>query len=386
MSIYHSEFPIASDILHFNHAGIAPWPQRTIKRIHQFANENACSENLHYSKRNKLLNRLRRQCTRLLGADMPEEIAFTKNTSEGLSLIAGGLDWKADENIVLSSIEFPSNRIVWEAFAHRFNIEIRLVRPDPDISLEDALIAQIDEKTRLLTTSSVQYATGYRMDLNKLGRACCERQVLFCVDAIQSLGAVPFKVNECYADFVCADGHKWLLSPEGTGLFYCRKKHWKTLCLNQFGWHMVKNAGDYDQVDWEAASSATRFECGSMNHLGLFALSESLELLFEVGIENISRKIMKNTRYLIENIDKNLFTTVTPEVQSHHAGILTVRLRSADSVDNNTLYRYLTAKRILCAPRAGGIRLSPHFYTDKQSLQSVLRQLHHGAVRLSTKT
>lgn len=382
MSIYQSEFPITDDILHFNHAGIAPWPQRTVRAIREFADENAQSGSLCCATWNKRLAELRRQCAQLLGTDSPDEIAFTKNTSEGLSLVAGGLDWKSGENIIVNSMEFPSNRIVWEVYAQRCGVELRLV-PASDMPLEDAMIARIDKKTRLLAASSVQYATGYRMDLNKLGQACRTHRVLFCIDAIQSLGAIPFRVNDCCADFVCADGHKWLLSPEGTGLFYCRKKHLDTLRLNQYGWHMVKNAGYYDRTDWRPAPSASRFECGSMNHLGLFGLAASLELLAEVGSENIYRKIMMNISYLIENVDKKLFDVLTPEAHEKRAGILTLQARHAD---NDALYRHLRSKRVICAQRAGGIRLSPHFYTDQESLQSLIEHLHRGAERCSMKS
>ena len=377
MTIYDMEFPDSSElghskILHFNHAGIAPWPQRSINAISRFAQENYDVNYQYIRAWDKAFALLKKQCAELIGAASADEIGFVKNTSEGLSIVAGGIPWQAKDNLVIGNIEFSSNQMAWRAFAERFNIELRVA----DIAVakpEEALIAQMDSNTRLLACSSIQYASGYRMDLVTLGKACKKHKALFCIDAIQSLGAVPFKVQDYGADFVCADGHKWLLSPEGTGLFYCKQKHIKQLNLNQFGWKMVENPTQYDRLDQEFSSKAQRFECGSINHLGLIGLQASLELLFEIGIDNVHRKITRNITYLIERIDQSRFEIVTPLPPEKRGGILMLRLRKGD---NEALYRTLLDHQILCAYRRGGIRLSPHFYISKENLDQVLLYLH----------
>lgn len=385
MPAAHPEFLLDTNVLQFNHAGMAPWPRRTAQAVIKFANENASMGSFYYNDWVKHLESLRRQLATFIGAEHAEEIAFTKNTSESLSIVAGGIDWQAGENIVLYAGEFPSNRFVWEAYAKRYGVEVRYVpaavfpQERSGVALEEALLAQMDEKTRLLALSSVQYATGYQADLTRIGEACKQHGVLFCIDAIQSLGAVPFSVDQCQADFVCADGHKWMLSPESSGLLYCRKEHLEKLRLHQFGWHMVEKAGHYEEQTWQPAKSGVRFECGSMNHLGFVALAASLSLILEVGIDNIHHKILTNVQYLFENLDRNLFTPITSMQKGKYAGILTMRPLQAD---NDKLYQSLIEKKLLCARRIGGIRLSPHFYTTKDMMNQAIALLHDLGTRI----
>ena len=371
--MYQSEFPISnSGLVHLNHAGIAPWPRRTVRAIRDFSDENSRFGPLHYNEWATRIHELRKQCARLIGAASTDEIAFTKNTSDGLSMVAGGIHWRPRDNVVVANDEFQSNRIVWEGFARQYGMEVR--RADFRATVpEDALTACVDKRTRLLATSSIQYATGYRMNLETLSEVCRHYRALLCVDAIQSLGAVPFDAQSCNADFVCADGHKWLLSPEGTGILFCRKEHIENLKLNQFGWHMVERIGDYERLSWKPAPTAARFECGSMNHLGLFALQASLSLLIEVGSDTIYRRITENTAYLIDNLDRNKYYFATPEAPEKRGGILTLRRKAGDE---KALFRKLLHHKVLCAYRAGGVRLSPHFYTAQAELDRVLRYLN----------
>ena len=214
-------------------------------------------------------------------------------------MVAYGLDWRAGDEIVISDQEFPSNRIVWESLAP---LGIKVVQVDManSSSPEQALIAALTSKTRLLSVSSVQYASGLVLDLQLLGAECRRRGVIFCVDAIQSIGVKPFDVQVCQADFVMADGHKWMLGPEGLAVFYCRREWIPRLTLRQFGWHMVEAVGDYDRKDWRPAASARRFECGSPNMLGVHALHASLSLLLEVGIHQVSDLVSSKVSYLID--------------------------------------------------------------------------------------
>jgi selenocysteine lyase/cysteine desulfurase len=235
---------------------------------------------------------------------------------------------------------------------------------------EASLIQACDEKTRLLTISSVEYGTGKRIDLEKLGQFCSENNILFCVDAIQSLGALPFDVQKINADFVMADAHKWLLGPEGIALFYCKREVRDLLELHQFGWHMVKNVGNYAEKDWQIADSAQRFECGSPNMLGIHALSASLSLIEEVGIDVISNNIINNVSYIIDNI-KNIggLSFISPMEKPQYAGIVTFDIKGKNMTD---IYTKLMKNKVICANRAGGIRFSPHFYTSREKIDKGL--------------
>jgi selenocysteine lyase/cysteine desulfurase len=221
-------------------------------------------------------------------------------------------------------------------------------------------------RTRLVSLSSVQYGTGLALQLEAVGAACRARNIAFCVDAIQSLGVKPLDVQACQADFVMADGHKWMLGPEGVALFYCRRDWLERLALRQYGWHMVEAQGDYDRRDWSPAASARRFECGSPNMLGIHALHASLELLLECGIDTVFDLVSGKISYLIDTLSNHGFTILSATAPERRAGIVTFHRPGGDTP---ALYRHLQKHGVLCALRAGGIRFSPHFYTPQKVLE-----------------
>ncbi|MCF6355188.1 MAG: aminotransferase class V-fold PLP-dependent enzyme [Candidatus Polarisedimenticolaceae bacterium] len=372
-SPYNEEFPLADDIYYLNHAAVAPWPRRTAKAVSAFAQENMVHGAQHYLKWLKSERSLRKSLARLLNAPSPDDIALLKNTSEALSVVAYGIDWQPGDNIVSYTDEFPSNRIVWESLASK-GVELRLAELTTSTEPEAKLIALCNERTRLITVSSVQYARGLRINIDKLGAFCRTNNILFCVDAIQSLGALPFDLHRCQADFVMADGHKWMLAPEGLALFYCRAEIRKQLNLNQFGWHMVDRPGDYDSTEWRPSPTATRFECGSPNMLGIHALQASLSLIEEVGLETISNNIANNVSLLIELIDGiDRSTLLSPREQRRQSGIVTFSIAGAD---HTQLYHYLMQNGVICAQRGGGIRFSPHFYTTAEHIYRAIEILN----------
>jgi selenocysteine lyase/cysteine desulfurase len=364
-----AEFPLLPHIRYLNHAAVAPWPRRAAEAVKRFAEENATQGAHHYEQWLRVEAALRQQLRTLLNAPHVDDIALLKNTSEGLSVVAHGLEWQAGDNIVISNEEFPSNRIVWESLRDR-GVTVReadLHGDDPEASL----LAQVDERTRLLAISSVQYASGIRLDLQRLGDYCHQHHILYCIDAIQSLGALPMDVQALHADFVAADGHKWMLGPEGLAVFYCRDAVREQLHLHQYGWHMIERAGDFDQRTWQPASSARRFECGSPNMLGIHALHASLSLLLELGMETVARRVLDNAVYLLERLgDSERLELLTPTAPHRHAGIVTFRLRDGDPL---ALWQYLSKQGVVCAQRGGGVRLSPHFHNDKEGLSSVIK-------------
>lgn len=366
---YGTEFPLAPGMIYLNHAAVAPWPRRTAEAVRRFADENMRLGARHYPRWLKTEADLREQCRDLMNAASADDIALLKNTSEALSVVAHGLNWRAGDNVVISDQEFPSNRIVWQSL-HRCGVETRradLTRgPTPEQSLAD----RIDERTRLLAISSVQYASGLRLDLDWLGAHCRGRGVLFCVDAIQSLGALPLDVQACGADFVMADGHKWLLGPEGCAVFYVRPQLRERLRLRQYGWHMVEDHLDFARLDWQPAASARRFECGSPNMLGIHALSASLDLLAEVGGDEVARRVLSNSAYLIEALGALPgIEILTPREPGRHAGIVSF---CSTRIDPAELHRSLLAREVICAQRGSGVRFSPHFHTPRAQLEAAV--------------
>ena len=367
------EFPQTGDLIYLNHAGVAPWPARTAQAVKLFAEENVLTGARNYSAWIRKEDDLRLQLQRLINAPSPDEIALLKNTSEALSVVASGMDWQQGDNVVSTDQEFPSNRIVWQA-QKRYGVEFREVNISNVPDAEQALISACDKYTRIMAVSSVQFGSGFKLNLERLGDYCHTHNIHFCVDAIQSIGAYAMDVQQIHADFVMADAHKWMLGPEGIALFYCSEQVRERLTLHQFGWHMVEDYTNYDTRDWQIAASARRFECGSSNMLGIHALSASLSLIEEVGIEIIEHKIRQNMDYLMENLELNpRIRLLTPRDAAQHAGIVTFII---DGVDIAKLHRQLLENNIICAHRMRGIRFSPHFYTSQEKIYKALEVLN----------
>ena len=359
----HSEFPLSEELIYLNHAAVAPLPKRTSAALIAFAEQNTRYGSHFYGDWLAKEAELRFQLQTLLNAPSTDDIALVKNTSEALSFVAYGLSWQAGDNIVSSNEEFPSNRMPWQSLASQ-GVAFRQADLNSSDTPEDALFALVDERTRLLTISSIQFASGLCVDLEKIGAFCQQRGILFCIDAIQSLGAVQFDVQACHADFVMADGHKWLFGAEGLGVFYSTAKAREQLKLTQYGWHNMKDTHNYENKDWEIHPTARRFECGSPNMLGIHALSASLSLLLEIGMETIETLVLKNAAIVKAQIANNDQLSLISNPKSA-SGIVVFKHKN---IANETLYQYLQNNGVVCALRGGGIRFSPHFYNTEQEI------------------
>lgn len=365
------EFPHAPGLCYLNHAAVAPWPRRAAQAVSAFALENLQQGARDYPRWSHTERQLRGQLQSLLNAPSADDIALVKNTSEALSFVAQGIDWQAGDEILISDQEFPSNRIPWEALSDR-GVAVRSV--SLGTQPEQALIDAMTERTRLLSISSVQYGTGLRMNLQQLGVACRARNILFCVDAIQTLGAQPLDVQHIQCDFAMADGHKWLLGPEGLGVFYCHARVRDDLKLTQHGWHMVEAMGDYERSDWRPAASARRFEAGSPNTLAQQALSASLSLLLEVGMDTIASELDARISLLTALLTAVPGVTILSDLSpDRRSGIITFSVTGADL---KPLQRRLMESGVICALRGGGIRWSPHFYTRQSDLERAVSTLN----------
>jgi len=365
----HPEFPLTDELIYLNHAAVAPWPKRTSAAVIQFAEQNSRYGSHFYLDWLKKEAELRGQLRTLLNAPSVDDIALVKNTSEALSFVAYGLPWQTGDNIVSSDEEFPSNRLPWQSLADQ-GVEFRQAALAGADTPEDALFALVDDHTRLLTISSIQFASGLRMNLERIGEFCKRRGILFCIDAIQSLGAVQFDVQAYRADFAMADGHKWMFGPEGLGVFYTSAEARNRLKLTQYGWHMMKNTHNYENKPWEIHPSARRFECGSSNMLGIHAFSASLSLLLETGMAAVEALVIERSDYLKERIAANAQLALLSDRQNPlKSGIVTFKHRA---VANEALYRHLQKNGVVCALRGGGIRFSPHFYNTLAEIDRAL--------------
>jgi selenocysteine lyase/cysteine desulfurase len=363
------QFPILDHGLYFNHAAIGPWPRCTAEAVQHFAEENLQRGSAAYREWYSREGDLRQGLRQLVGASSTADIALLKNTSEGISTVAFGLDWQPGENIVLPAGEFPSNRLPWLAQMDK-GVEIREIDIRAAVNAERALLDAMDADTRLLSVSAVQWNDGFKLDLQALGEACRQRGVLFFVDAIQQLGALPMDVERCHIDFLAADAHKWLLAPEGIAVFFCRESARPKLKLLQQGWHMFEHPMDFERSQWTPASSAKRFEAGSPNTVGQAALHASVLLLLSYGMEEVGKRVLANTRFLMQHLGELPGARiVSRESGRRQSGIVSFTL---DSVPVETLHRQLAEAGVSTVIRDRAIRVSPHFYQDETQLGQFL--------------
>ena len=367
-----TEFPLRDDLIYLNHAMASPWPKRAVEALKVFADENLRQGAFGFQNWGQMDEELRQRLRWLLNAESADDITLVKNTTEGLSAVALGLDWEPGRNLVLPLQEFPSNRFPWDRLRAQGvttrKVDI-LAAKDPEQALMDAC----DARTRLLTVSSVHFGSGLRMDLERLGRFCRKRGILFCVDAIQSLGALPLDVQAIQADFVVAGSQKWLLSPEGVAVFWSRSEVRERLRPLVYGWRSARERFDYEIQDWSLDASGRRFEGGTLNTAGMYALNASLSLFEDIGMEHVAQAVLERTTYLIERLSRRdgleWISDLRPERRS---GISVFRLRGAD---NDALFDYLGKHGVFCAKRSGGIRFSPHFYTPMERLDEAIQQV-----------
>ncbi|MCA9771895.1 MAG: aminotransferase class V-fold PLP-dependent enzyme, partial [Myxococcales bacterium] len=267
---FRRHFPVLENLLFFNHAAVAPLPQPAVDAMRGFLDDSSRWASIHeapdWTRRHREVRAL---FARLVGGE-PHEVAYVKNTTEGLGFVAAGLDWRAGDNVVWLEGKYPSNVYPWWHLG-RLGVEARMVPQRPGARFDvDDIVSAIGHRTRLVAVSSVEFSTGFRNDLDAIGAACRERGVLFCVDAIQSLGALRLDVRETPVDFLSADGHKWLLSPEGIGAFWASDRVIDQLTPAYIGWMSVLNAGNFDVLDATLKPHAGKFEGGTLNTIGIY--------------------------------------------------------------------------------------------------------------------
>lgn len=305
----------------------------------------------------------------MINASSEDDIALLKNTTEGMCTVANGIDWKPGDNMLLPLAEFPSNRLPWLAL-QQLGVEIREVDIRAVTEPELALLECMDDRTRLLSVSAVQWTDGLRLQLETLGTACRQNDVLFFVDAIQQLGAMQIDVAACGIDFLAADGHKWLLAAEGIAVFYCREAVRQQLKPSQLGWRMVDEPYKFNRDNWQPSSTASRFEAGSPNILGQVAMHASIGLLQDIGMDRVETLVAENSRLLSQGLT-NMPTVelVRPFEPQRVSGIVSFRVPGKDPAE---IHRALQQKNMTCAVRGDAIRLSPHFYQAGEPLQDIL--------------
>lgn len=366
-------FPVTERWAFLDHACVAPISRPVYEAMTKHLQDVLTAGDVNSARWDAMVARTRLSAARLLGC-RPREVAFLKNTSEGINLVAGGLRWRPGDNVVSAQGEFPANIYPWMALAPQ-GVELRLVpQRDGRLRYRDLRDA-IDPRTRVLALSFVEFLSGFRNQVARLGELCRRRGVLFALDAIQGLGALRLEVDEAGVDFASADAHKWLLGPEGAALFYCRHQRLELLGSTPVGWASVRRTGDYLPYDLTLKPEVSRFELGTANTVGVAGLGAAVDLLLAVGIERIERRIKVLTDRLCRGLEGLGAEVLSSRRRGEWSGIVSFRLPGAQGA---RVLRRLRRRRIVVSHRSGWLRVSPHFYNSEEEIDRLLETLRCG--------
>jgi len=369
-----NEFPVTRRWKFFDHAAVAPLTARAQKALVDWAADIAKNGLVHEKQWLQRVEETRGLAAKLIGAD-PLDIAFIKNTSEGIGIVAEGFRWKAGDNMVTAAEEYPANIYPWMNLRDR-GVEVRRV-PSQGNRLEIAdLRAAMDNRTRLVSLSSVEFSSGFRNDLTTVGSLCRERGAYFFVDAIQSLGVMPLDVRQTPIDFLAADGHKWMLGPEGAGFFFIRRELIDLLHPVGIGWNSVQGARDSARIDFQLKPHAGRWESGTLNVAGITALGASLGLLHQIGLEEVGDRVEQLTDYLCEQTQRKGLGVFSSRRHADKSGIVSLVVSGAEP---QCIKRSCREAGVIINHRAGRVRVSPHCYNTHEEIDELLALLQEGS-------
>jgi cysteine desulfurase / selenocysteine lyase len=365
-SRYADQFPVRNRLIYLNHAAVAPLSKACAAAMKGLADDCSHFGSLHYKDWLDTYEGLRVAAARLIGADRGE-IALVKNTSEGIATVAMGLDWKAGERMVGFREEFPANYYPWKRLEEK-GIEVTwLSVGDPLEKIEAAC-----RGAKLLAISFVQFLSGYRAPIQEIGEICHRNQCIYLVDAIQGMGAFPIDVRKCHIDTLAADGHKWMMGPEGCGILYIAEGIQDRIEPVEFGWTNVAGYNDYGSRDMALRPDAGRYECGTLNTIGCYGLKAAIELLLEVDPVRIGPVVQSLGDQIYQGVIQRGYEVMGTRTPETGAGIVSFRKPGMEAVD---VVAKLRAAGVSAAPRAGWVRTSPHFYISPADIDQMLAEL-----------
>ncbi|HEY3825875.1 MAG TPA: aminotransferase class V-fold PLP-dependent enzyme [Bryobacteraceae bacterium] len=363
---YRDQFPVTKRLVYLNHAAVAPLCLRAADAMRHLAEDALDFGSEHYQQWMDTYEGFRVAAAGMINAS-PREIAVVKNTSEGIATVATGIRWKPGDAVVAFEEEFPANFYPWKRLEVS-GVEVRWLSIFDDLDRIDAAC----QGARMLAISYVQYLSGYRVNLEAIGEICRRRGCLFVVDAIQGLGAFPIDVRAANIDALAADGHKWLLGPEGCGVLYVRQEVQDEIEPMEFGWTNVAKYFDYASRDMALRPDAGRYECGTLNTIGCSGLRASIEFLLEVGVENTAPAVQALGDRVWEGVTALGFETLGRRSAETGAGIVSFR---KPGIESHAIVRKLRDAGIITAPRQGWVRCAPHFYIAPEEIERMLEEL-----------
>lgn len=367
-ALIRENFPALDQMTFLNAAGMTPLPSPSRDAMGALLNEMSESAYLKMDGWLKRTELAREMAAGLLGAS-DKEIAFIRNTSDGVSLVASGLGLKKGDEVIINDLEFPSNVYPWLNLK-RLGVRVKTVKSAEGRVTVDSVAKEISARTKIIAISSVQYLSGHRTDLNAMGALAKDKKVFLFVDAIQSLGAIPLNVKEAGVDFLSSGGFKWLCGPLGSGIFFCDEKRLDDLELSRVGWNSVKNGEDFSAIDMTFRDDAQRFEEGSPNLAGIYGLCESLKLVMSMSVERNDSHIIALTDRLVDGLLSKDCQIFSPRGEGEKSGI--VIFAPSDESKTDEMAKRFAENKIVVILRGQGIRVSPHFYNTASDIDKLL--------------
>ena len=363
-------FPyLKKNFIFFNHASTGPISVRVKESLNELIYLNSEGKIDDYKELLKRADESKELLGKLLNTTA-DRIAFTSNTSQGLNILARGIRWEKGDRIILGDVEFPANIYPFLNLIDE-GVEIDFVKSKNGIITAEDLIHAITPRTKLISISYVQFLSGYRIDLELLGNMCKEKKIILSVDAIQGLGALTLDIKKCNIDFLSCGTQKWMLGLQGMAFIYISEELQSELRTASVGWLSVENAWDLIDYDFKLKKTANRYQPGTLNTYGIYAINASLKMFDEIGYNNIENQVLSNSKYFIGQLSDTRFTPLLKNYKKKNLGGI-ISFRSEDA---ERILSYLQTKNIIAAVREGIVRLSPHFYNTKDEIDKVVAEL-----------
>ena len=366
-----SLFPVTEKYIYLNHSAVCPLSTRVRDAMNSLVDDALHHGSVNYKDWLETYEASRTSAARLVNAKA-HEIAFMRNTSDAISAVANGVEWREGDNVVACNVEFPANVYPWMRLSEERGIQLRLAEEYEGRIDPEELLSKVDDRTRVVTISWVQFASGFRSDLARIGRFCRERNIIFVVDVIQGLGGLKLDVERDYVDAFAADAHKYLLGPEGIALLFVSDRVIDRIKPTVVGWTSVKNYEQHLDYNLNYRDGALRFECGTLNSAGVYGLGAAIDLFLEIGPAEIETYLLGLSDYLAERLTAKGYNVISSRRQGETSGVVTCTHRQYSPRE---LYRLLQARNIITAPRANRLRISPHFYNTREEIDALIEAL-----------
>lgn len=365
-------FPALKKYTYLNSAAVSPMPAATADAVYAQLKDVSENGTVNFADWIETKERARKLIAAMLKVEAAQ-VAFVRNTSDGFSSVANGMNWRAGDNIVTFEREFPANFYAWRRIRDEFGVELRLC-PERDGRIDlDEFIGLIDENTRLVSISAVQFASGFRADLKKIGEAARSVDALFAVDIIQGFGALAFDLPASLVDIACGASHKWLFSPEGCGIIYLSERARARVRPTLVGWISVEKAWDFEDYEQKFKSTALAWESGTGGASLFYGLEQSLKLINETGAEVIEKYLEELSDYLCELLSEKDYEIVSSRAAGEKSQIVCIKSRS--ELTSNDLAKHLEAENIIVSPRGDRLRIAPHFFNNRADIEKLIDAL-----------